>query len=215
MNYLNVVNQVLRRLREDEVSRVGENTYSAMAGDYVNDAKNLVEVAWDWSALRKSVVVPTVAGQHVYSLDGSTSKFKEMDAMNLTSRSRMMYQTQRWFNSLFLAETQVEGSPYTYTYDALDEDGDVEVQVYPVPDGVYNLEFKGIVHSPELIEDNDKLILPSQPVIHTAVALLARERGETGGTSTAEYYAMADRYLGDAIALDVARHPEETIWYTP
>jgi hypothetical protein len=138
-----------------------------------------------------------------------------MDAMNLTSRSRMMYQTQRWFNSLFLAETQVEGSPYTYTYDALDEDGDVEVQVYPVPDGVYNLEFKGIVHSPELIEDNDKLILPSQPVIHTAVALLARERGETGGTSTAEYYAMADRYLGDAIALDVARHPEETIWYTP
>jgi len=44
---------------------------------------------------------------------------------------------------------------------------------------------------------------------------LARERGETGGTSTAEYFAVADKSLGDAIALDAQKHPEETIWYTP
>ena len=46
-----------------------------------------------------------------------------------------------------------------------------------------------------------------------AVALLARER-ETGGTSTPEYFAIADRYLSDAIAMDAQKHPEETIFYT-
>ena len=55
----------------------------------------------------------------------------------------------------------------------------------------------------------------AQPVIHMAIALLARERGETGGTSTAEYFALADKYLSDAIDLDAQKHPEETIFYTP
>ena len=63
--------------------------------------------------------------------------------------------------------------------------------------------------------DTDTLAIPSQPVIHMAVALLARERGETGGTSTPEYFAIADKYLSDAIAMDAQKHPEETIFYTP
>jgi hypothetical protein len=51
-------------------------------------------------------------------------------------------------------------------------------------------------------------------VIHLAVALLARERGETGGTSVAEYFSIADKYLSDAIAIDAAKHPEEMIFRT-
>jgi len=52
------------------------------------------------------------------------------------------------------------------------------------------------------------------PVIHFAVALLARERGETGGTSTAEYFTIANKYLSDAIAIDAAKHPEEMVFRT-
>lgn len=33
--YLNIVNEVLRRLREDEVTSVAQNTYSKMVGDFV------------------------------------------------------------------------------------------------------------------------------------------------------------------------------------
>ena len=51
-------------------------------------------------------------------------------------------------------------------------------------------------------------------MLHLAVALAARERGETGGTSTAEYFAIADKYLADAIAIDASKHPEEVIFYT-
>ena len=59
MTYLNIVNNVLRRLREDTVDSVTETTYSTMVGDFVNDAKTLVEQAADWSALRETCLLYT------------------------------------------------------------------------------------------------------------------------------------------------------------
>ena len=41
--YLTIVNEVLRRLREEQVSSVTQNTYSNMVGAFVNDAKQIVE----------------------------------------------------------------------------------------------------------------------------------------------------------------------------
>ncbi len=65
--YLSLVNSVLRRLREDEVSGVTNTAYSKMVGDFVNDAKTQVANAHDWSTLRTTVVVPTVEGTTEYS----------------------------------------------------------------------------------------------------------------------------------------------------
>ena len=45
MTYLQLVNSVLRRLREDEVDTVDQNSYSKLIGEYVNDAKRAVEDA--------------------------------------------------------------------------------------------------------------------------------------------------------------------------
>jgi hypothetical protein len=66
----------------------------------------------------------------------------------------------------------------------------------------------------DLTNNTDVIKVPSKPVIHLAVALLARERGETGGTSVAEYFQIADKYLSDAIAIDAAKHPEEMLFRT-
>ena len=76
MTYLNLVNNVLRRLREDEVTNVSESTYSKMVGDFVNDAKELVETAWDWSALRSTLTITTAADDYTYSLTGSGNEGK-------------------------------------------------------------------------------------------------------------------------------------------
>ena len=76
MTYLNLVNNVLRRLREDEVSSVQDNTYSKLVGDFVNDAKRMVEDAWDWSALRTTLTVTTSAGTFNYVLTGSQNRIK-------------------------------------------------------------------------------------------------------------------------------------------
>jgi hypothetical protein len=86
--------------------------------------------------------------------------------------------------------------------------------VYPKPNGVYNLDFNVVQRTADFTEDATSLVIPSSPVIQLATGLGARERGETGGTSAAEMFALADNTLADAIAMDAAQHPEETIWYS-
>ena len=215
MTYLNLVNNVLRRLREDEVASVSSNTYSKMAGDFVNDAKRMVEDAWDWSALRTTLTVTTSADIFNYVLTGSQNRIKVLNALNDTSNLHLQYQPQVWFDDKYLISEPVSGAPEYYTFNGVNSSGDTQIDIYPKPDGVYTLRFNCILRNDDLTSDTDELLIPSQPVIHMAIALLARERGETGGTSAPEYFGIADKYLSDAIALDAQKHPEETIWYTP
>ena len=49
--YLTLVNDVLSRLRESEVTSVSDNTYSSLIGRFVNEAKREVEDAWNWNRL--------------------------------------------------------------------------------------------------------------------------------------------------------------------
>jgi hypothetical protein len=215
MTYLNLVNNVLRRLREDEVTTVSANTYSAMVGDFINDAKQLVENAWDWSNLRSTLTITTASDDYTYSLTGYQDQGKILNIINDTSNLVMHYQSREWFDDKFFVQTPSSGAPEYYTFSGIDGSGDAQIDVYPKPDGVYSLKVQSVIRNVALSSDSDILTIPSQPVIHMSVALLARERGETGGTSTAEYFAIADKYLSDAIALDAQKHPEETIWYTP
>jgi len=215
MTYLDLVNNVLRRLREDTVTAVTNDTYSTMVGDFVNDAKEMVESAWDWSALRTRLTISTTADDYTYSLTGTGDKGRVLNAINDTSILEMQYQTQNWFDNQFFIQNAASGAPEYFTYNGVDANGDAQIDIYPKPDGVYSLKVKAVIRNTALTDNLDTLKIPSQPVIHLAVALLARERGETGGTSTPEYFAIADKYLSDAIALDAQRHPEETIFYTP
>jgi hypothetical protein len=222
MTYLNVMNNVLRRLREDEVNSVTENTYAKMVGDYINDAKTTVEQATDWSALRATISFSTSADDNVYSLTGSGDDVKVMWAFDSTSNIELGYQTKAWFDTelyvneslLIASKGGLIGSPKYYTFDGLDSNLDTQVRLYPMPDDAYTLKFEVVKRQADLSGNDDSLLVPSMPVIHLAVALLSRERGETGGTSTAEYFAIADKYLSDAIAIDAAKHPEEMIFRT-
>ena len=215
MTYLDLVNNVLRRLREDQVTTVYANTYSTMVGDYINDSKTLVENTWDWSQLRTTVTVTTAADNYTYSLTGSQDYGKVLTMINDTSNIIMEYRPQSWVDEKYLLGASASGAPAFYTYNSVDANGDSQIDVYPKPDGVYSIKTKMVLRNVPLSVDADILAIPSQPVIHMAVALLARERGETGGTSTPEYFAIADKYLSDAIAMDAQKHPDETIWYTP
>ena len=214
MTYLNIMNNVLRRLREEEVSTVTESTYSKMAGDFINDAKTIVAEAADWSALRTTLVINTVQGDNLYSLTDCGDDVKVMSVVNDTKNCFMEYQTKDWFNDRLYISNEISGAPQYHTYQGLDSNGDTQVLVNPNPDGVYSLRFDVIKRQADLTNNTDNLLIPEKPVIHLALALLARERGETGGTSTAEYFAIADKYLSDAIAIDAAKHPEEMIFRT-
>ena len=58
MTYKQLVNNVLVRLREREISNVSDNK---LIGTLVNDAKYEVENAWNWSSLRQTLTLTTSA----------------------------------------------------------------------------------------------------------------------------------------------------------
>jgi hypothetical protein len=212
MTYLQLVNKVLTRLREETVSTVSQNTYSALIGEFVNDAKRLVEDAWDWSALRTTLTVTTTADIFNYSLTGSGNRIELLDVINDSSNFFMKYRDSHWFNKTFLVDEPASGSPMYYGFNGIDVNGDTAVDLSPIPDAAYSLRFNCILRTPELSADTDTVAIPTLPIIHTAVALAVAERGEAGGQSAAELLSIAKGILNDAIALDAGKHPEELIY---
>ena len=212
MTYLQLVNNVMRRLRENEVSTVNENAYSKLIGEYVNDAKRTVEDAWDWTALRSTITVTTSDSSYNYTLTDSQNRFKVLNVINQTSNAFMTYRGSNSMDKAYLVDTAPEGTPTYYTFKGVDASGDNKVDLYPKPDGVYSIDFNVVLRTADFTADAQTLAIPPSAVIQLATALSARERGETGGTSAAELFALADTTLADAIAIDASYHPEETIW---
>lgn len=213
MTYLDIVNNILKRLRERTVSTVNENSYSTLIGILVNDAKEEIESAWDWSALRSTLSATTTADVFNYELNGSRNNFKVLDVVNDTSNWFLDYREAHKFNDWFLNSTPAKGEPRYYSFNGVSTDGDTQVELYPVPNGAYDIRFNVVLRSLPLTEDADKLEIPTKAVQLLAYAKAIEERGEDGAVSAQSAYATAERTLNDAIALDAARHPEETIWY--
>ena len=213
MNYLNLVNNVLRRLREDEVTSVSDSVYATMIGDIVNDAKRQVEDAWNWTALRTTITVPTVASTQTYSLTDSAHRASITDATNDTSNWWMRKESQQWMRRQALVRTSPNGAPFAYSVEAPDSNGDTQVKLYPTPDAVYSLSFNVVQREADLSDDADTSSVPHMPVIHLAVAMAASEKGETGGMASQELYGMAKRSLADAISRDAGFVETDTVWY--
>lgn len=218
MTFLELVNKVLLRLRESPVATVqgsgNSNMYARLIGEFVNEAKAQVESAWDWSALRSTLSATTTAGVFNYELNGSGNNFKVLDVINDTSNSFMEYKDAIWFDDKFLNSTPETGVPQYYNFNGVSTgDLDTLVDIYPIPDGAYNLRFNVTLRNAPLDADADKLYVPSRPVILMATAMAIEERGEDGGQQSINAYAAARSALADEIALDAARHPEDTIWY--
>ena len=214
MTYLDAINRVLRRLREDEVSSVTSTAYSKLIGDYVNDAVRLVEDAWDWSVLRKEVTVTTVANQRNYILPNVTQSFKTLSVANSTQKSFLKEGTERGLQEDKFVNTANASVPTNYLYtgyvDLVDGMG---VSFYPIPDKAYSFVFNIVDRSDELTEADDQIVVPYLPVIQFATAMAAEERGETGGASASALFAIARTSLSDAISFDAAHFPTETVWY--
>ncbi len=215
MTYLNAINRVLRRLREDEVASVTSTSYAKLVGDYINDAVRLVEDSWDWSALRTTVsgtARATGTAQSQFSLHGVTSQFKTLNVINETEKCFMNLGTQEELQKVKYIDPVTPSVPTHYVYGGDITQG-VVVDVYPIPDKTYTLQFNIVNRSDELTEANDNIMVPYLPVIQFATAMAAEERGETGGASAQALYGLAKSSLADAISMDAARFPTETIWY--
>lgn len=213
MNFISLVNSVLRRLRETEVSSVADNAYSKLIGEFVNDAKRQVEDSYSWNALSDTLSAVTANGIFNYVLVGSGQRFRIIDVINDTDDFNLKYQTVQEMNRLFLMTSAEQGSPRYYNFNGTDANGDTQVDIYPIPDGVYNVRFNVIKPQTKLLADADILLVPEEPVIFNATARAMAERGEDGGIQSNEMYAIYNQSLADAIAIESSRYEEEGEWF--
>ena len=208
--YLQLVNDVLVRMREPQVTTVGENTVSALVGKFVNDAKRQVADAYDWDAFNQAVTITTATGQvGNYSLTGAGVRFKTMDVIN-TSRYYQLTALPHDQHDIFYytVPTPIQNLPMYYTMQGVDSNGDLKVKFWPVPDGVYTIRFSLIVPETDFVNDSDTTLLAKEPIVLGAFARALVERGEDGGLISSEAYALYKSALSDLIALELARSPE-------
>jgi hypothetical protein len=215
MNYIQLVNSVLRRLRETEVSSVSDNAYSKLIGDFVNDAKRNVEDAYNWNSLSDTLTAVTAVDIFNYVLVGSGQRFRVIDVLNDTSDVVVRNASTRWMNQQFLLNPTQRGTPQYYNFNGTDANGDTQVDLFPVPNGVYNIRFNVILPQPLLEADADNLLVPYEPVIFLAYAKALAERGEDGGLLSSEAYGLYKTSLADAISLEAGRYFEEETWSAP
>ena len=209
MTYLELVNDVLVRLRESTVSTVGETTYSSLIGKFVNDAKRQIEDSYSWNVLAQTITVTTTSGTSSYALTGAGQKFRINDAINTTSliglRNIEFVDMNRKLN--FSASSQ--SIPSEFCFSGVDGNGDTKVDLFPVPSGAFTLLFDLTIPQANLSADGTSVKVLDYLVTQSAYARALIERGEDGGTNSAEAYALFRGMLSDAIALESTRYPED------
>ena len=209
MTYLELVNDVLIRLRESSVSTVGETAYSALIGKFVNDAKRQIEDSYSWNVLAQTITVTTTSGTSSYALTGVGQKFRINDAINTTSVITLDNTTVADMNRKLNFGTPSQSIPSEFCFSGVDGNGDTKVDLFPVPDGVYTLKFDVTVPQANLSVDGTSVKVLDYLVTQSAYARSLLERGEDGGTNSSEAYALFRGMLSDAIALESTRYPED------
>jgi hypothetical protein len=208
--YLDLVNDVLVRMREPQVTTVSENTVSALVGKYINDAKRQVSDAYDWDAFNTPITVNTIANTTgPYSITGAGVRYKTMDVINTTSFYEMSPLSHANYDSFYYTTpTPTKGLPMYYSIKGVDTNGDIKVNFWPVPDAVYSIRFSLIVPEADFTTDASTTLLAKEPIVLGAFARALVERGEDGGLSSSEAYALYKSSMSDLIALELARSPE-------
>ena len=211
--YLNLVNDVLIRLREAEVTATTDTTYSKLIGKFINDAKREVEDAWNWTSLRNEISLTLVVDQTAYSLDDTTYRTRILEAHNLTKDHVMQKLNHIRFQRRTNLGTSSSDSPLWYKVMGFNPSTlKIKIEVFPNPSSTDSLEFYCVVPQADLSSDSTTLSVPADPVVLGAWSKAVSERGEDGG----QLFQEADRTYRDAlhnaIAWDSAFVEQELDW---
>jgi len=214
MTYLQLVNKVLLRLRKTQAATVADTLYTQLIGEFVKQALAEVESAWNWNDLRTTVQVTTAALDYSYSLTGVTGTFNIIDVLEDTNDICLeKAPTSSWMTYRLLQNNQPAASPRYYDVNGQTAGGLPIVNLWPIPDGVYNVNFNVCAHT-VITADADTVSDRYQlPVVLRATMHAIEERGDDGGLSLQYLQDQYTKALGDAISYDEALHDEESTWY--
>jgi hypothetical protein len=234
MTYREIINSVLRRLREETISAdwsgdindsVSLTEYQKLIGELVNDAKKNVESYHDWNALRETFNVKLKSGNMQYTLGDATRgagvTFKVLDVINQDTGQVLQQVGNDWLNEQVYPLVNVgKGAPTKYAFNGISQtntnrEPDFNIDFYPVPDSSVNnnVVSVNIVGAQKELKEADQILrVPSQPVILGAWARAISERGEDGGSFSSVVAGEARDSLNIAVQLDAGNMEYERDW---
>ena len=214
MTYLELVNGVLTRMREDTVLTLNGETDPVVliVADLVNDAKRTVEDSNTWNALRYEWNFASASGQALYGLTDA-GQYASIEYIFGDDGSELRQERLVDIKRKKSKGVSGNGTQY-YAANGKDANRDLQIELFPVPTSAVDFTVGGFKRQGELTSDGDHMLVPNKPVLYYALALAARERGEVGGQSSAELFQMANQFLSDAIAYDASNTELDNIWMT-
>ena len=217
------MNEVLRRLREDQLgddwsgnlsTANGPSDYHKMIGDFVNDAKYEIEHYWDWQVLRVTSAISTQDGVMSYSLVGADRDFKVLDVIDTTTGLNLNQMSSSHLNTLVFPTTSLaKGPPTGYGFNGIDDNLDMVVDVWPLPNDVRQINFNVVKPQDRLQLAATQCYVNEQVVILGAYMRAMAERGEDGGTQVSVAAQEYNNILSRAIQIDSGKTQMENDWY--
>lgn len=213
MTYLELINKVLRGLRERTVSDLAAD-YTLLVGQFVNEAKDEVERAWKWKALRTDITFNTVSGTQDYSLGtggvgtGGTTTQKSTLVYNDRGEPQLFVTTEGSEGRLTEVPRERHKEEIAYgessnqspsLFSQKRSSTGITLSLYPKPDGVYAMQGTFYIPQDELSVYSTTISCPAEPVWKLALALAASERGGGMGESVPKLEARAYQALWAAI----------------
>ena len=211
--YLQLVNKLLKRTREDVVTSVSDNDYSLLLGEFVNLAIDELQTQHDWSRLRLTSRIQTSIGTFAYELDGLGHNYSIEKVFNDSQDYELHYRPYRTMSTWLNANnaTEIPGPPAYYDINGYVGEDPV-INLYPIPDVRDYINVDAVVGQTELTSDTDEVIIPYQPVIEMAMVHVLEERGEDDGDRYARQVQRAEQVALRYRLIDTQKWEETSIW---
>lgn len=214
MTYLQLINKVLRGLRENEIGALATSGYPFLIQQLVNEAKEDIEDLGPWKALRSTVNVSLSNGVSTGALTGTNERSYLLYTNNLPMAFITTADFERRLSVLPLDHIASLQNLYpdadracpTHVGFAQSSTG-LTAHFWPTPDAAYNARFNVIIPQAELAAAATALTIPSRPVWQEALVRAAEERGEEFGGSLDAMRQRAHDSLSSAILADFGSEP--------
>ena len=209
MTLLQMMNKILVRLRENEVSGLSSGYPNLIVG-LINDAKEDVEDAGPWYSLRTTINKTLTSDVDTVSLTDVTNDrsyllyVKNMPQAFVTTvdeERRLAVISQGEMDAIRALDPDAQNDIPAWVSFNRSDDGLV-AEFWPTPDSAYSVRFVMVVPQDELSDASTEITVPATPVWRLALARALDERGEELGLSADKAQQRADMALFNAMASD-------------
>lgn len=214
--WLQIVNLILKRMREATVATVTETTYSTFLSDLVNQVKAEIEQAFPWNAMRDTYAINTVSGTTSYAFTGAGPEAQVISGWDTTSQRKIFRGTNADFDRKFFGVSSANiqsGPPELYLPAGVDASYDLKIDIWPKPDAVYALRFNIYKLQDDLSAGGDVPLVPQNVLIEESIARAMVERGDEAAPKPqpGETFILKD-LLASAISREAGHDDDEQNW---